>query len=520
MREAMIIIDAVTIRKTIIETLEKAATRVKREHQESATSLGVDLDFRFGRVWVALNDDDDSSFRCPYIADFTERNWAAAYIRELVHLDGQLAGLDTPDNEPQVEISDGESRDLLQSIEDVCRCLYPKSVTWITDWFAKRPAAEWKPIWLKIEERTIGADEFRRIDPNREPPPSSAWADEPLTLRGFPPPERGLKVFQLGYRARKYIQLEPVDWKSVPNFTGEPFAGRIPVPCAVKADPPSVRFGDLARFRTTLAFLQSGKSAGVLDSFFGGDVEKVLLSAGKWCWTAVHPLKPVSVLDLDRTCFSGGVPAGSPRTLEIAEFDADALRQSARLFFKLREVPFSGPYFLEGSAEPGFVSFCESKRLRGVEFALVWCEDISGIVRIFDEFMDLLKFRLERLTGSSSIAHFDGVECLYGVQKDFWRIGAFRELFNSSGAEEALRQLPGISVLIRSLIPFAPFRYPEVKNPISRDAIRAIEAKFDGKEILNEVTGRLCCHLPRAFALLKEMEETNTGQDAILGPSL
>jgi hypothetical protein len=61
----MLTIQVEKISKVALLTLQAAVKRVVREKRTTATSLGVLFDFRFGTMSIALNDDDDESFRCP-----------------------------------------------------------------------------------------------------------------------------------------------------------------------------------------------------------------------------------------------------------------------------------------------------------------------------------------------------------------------------------------------------------------------------------------------------------------------
>ena len=63
--------------------------------------------------------------------------------------------------------------------------------------------------------------------------------------------------------------------------------------------------------------------------------------------------------------------------------------------------------------------------------------------------------------------------------EDFWRLAEFREMFNKSGAEAALQQVPGISDLIRSFRPYVePVDFCGKGKPVSKEALRGLEERF------------------------------------------
>ncbi|MFO1485025.1 MAG: hypothetical protein U1F71_16820 [Verrucomicrobiaceae bacterium] len=504
----MITIDVSLIRKTIIEAVDAAVSRITREKRKNATSLGVDLDFRFGRLRIAINDDDDESFRCPYFEHFKDREWGLATFDESTVLADRLDGLDSDDeDDPQIRVVDGDEEKMLQILEDVCRWLFPKCIEWITSWFKEQPASRWRPIWLRVDEETVGEGESVRIAQNRKIPRAKKVEKEPLRLIGFTPPKSGIKIFKLGMREREYVDLWSDNFDAAPRFVGQPLADDYDEPIPVKTNPPLVRFGDLACYECGLVYLNSGRHAAALIDYFNDpNFERIPLFDGEREWTAVHPLKPVSVLDQCRTEFDWSPVKKAFDGVRVCEFDADALRRMGRSIFKIQESPFLGPFFLEDERSPGFLGLCEKMGLRGVKFELIWCEDLSEILPKFEEFMDRIKAFVKRLTGGCSIKKMESTPRLSGIHKTFWRLGAFRELLKESGAEKALTTFPEIASVIRSLSSVVPSRYSASDDPFSKKVISEVEQRFNGKEILEEVRGRLCLHLPKALALLKDLE--------------
>lgn len=507
----MITIEVGKIRKVALDTVQAAVKRVVGEKRTVATSLGVLFNFRIGTMSVAINEDDDASFRCPYFEYFQHQDWATAEFADLVDLEDQLIRCESDvDN---VALFDQGEQEQLGSIEDVCLTLFPKTIRWVTEWFHAASPRQWKPIWLRVEEGGVGRGETIRIATARKIPRRKLNEEEPTILRGIPPPKKGAKVFAIScHRDRKYARLWPTQPASLrPRFMGKPLADEYEEPVPVKLDPEGVRRGDVADFERSLAYLNSGTKAHVIASFFDSEpqVEKFSIFDGEQSWTGINPLDPTSVIDTKATLFDWQPDKRLFEGVRIAEFDAEALRRCGRTVFKLVESPYLGPFFLEDDIKPGFLALAEKLGLRGLIFDMVWCEDVSEIIPQFEEFMQLLKFRLKRKVGTTSIHDWGGLTCLYGVQKDFGRIGMFREMYNKDGAETALKYDPGISILIRSLIPYAPFQYPAAKNPIGEETIREIEARFGGYEMLNEVRGRLCCQFLNAFSSLKEMEAAN-----------
>jgi len=520
----MITVSIAPIRETILGSLKAAVERVLKEGRQSATSLGIQFDFRFGRMWIALNGDDDESYRCPFFEDFQERDWGFAAFMDLAELEAKLEQLECEEGVPKVTLTGGDDAVEMESIEDVCRHLYPLGVQWIQEWFCAQQANQWKPIWLLLNEVTSGNDDRIRVDQSRTLPPAIVEQEPFFPVQGAAPPKKGAKVFVISYaRDRKYAGL----WATNPRrgnwFVGQSLAHEYSAPIPAMLDPEGVRRGDVARFERSVAYRDSGANVAGIARFFDAEpqLEKLSLFEGEENWTVVHPLNPVSVLDQSRTLFEWNSQQKIFDRVKIAEFDPDALRQMGRSVFKLSETPHLGSYFLEDEEKPGFLSLCEKHGLRGLKFDMVWCEDLSGIIPRLDEFMDLIRFRLKRLTGSAAIKNWMEVECLLGMQKDIWRLGEFREVFNKSGAEAALQQVPGISNVIRSFRPYVePVDFCGESKPVSNGALREFEGRFGGREILNEVRGLLCCHLSNALSSLREMEATNSGHHSVFGPTL
>lgn len=520
----MITVSIDQIRKTTIDTLKSAVERIQSERRYSATSLGIQFDFRFGRMWVALNEDDDESYLCPYFEDFQERSWGFASFADLVGLEDKLCELESDEDQPQIILGDTDDCVELESIEDLCRHLYTQGTQWIQQWFTEQPENQWKPIWLLLNENTSGGHDRIRIDPSRPLPPVIIETEPTSPIQGMPQPRLGTKVFVISYtRDRKYARLWPMNSRQGCWFVGQSIATEFSGPIPVKLDPELVRRGDIASFERSVAYLNSGAAHASISSYFDAEsqIEKLPLFDGVQNWTAINPLNPVSAIDHSRTLFGLNVPKGAIARVDIAEFDVEALRQCHQSVFKIIETPHLGPFFLEDEQNSGFVSRCQRHQLRGLKFQMIWCEDVTDFIPQLEEFMEVLRFRVKRLTGTSAIEDWKDVECLLGVQKDFWRIGEFREVFRKSGAEAALNQVPGISDLIVSFRPYVPrLDFCGQAEPVSKESIREIEDRFGGTEILNEVRGRLCCYLPSALSSLKEMEATNTGHHAILGPSV
>lgn len=506
----MLTIQAAKIREVILDTVQVAVKRVVREKRKSATSLGILFNFRFGTMSIAINDDDDESFRCPYFEYFQQQNWASANFDDLVDLEDALIKAES-DVDNVVLVDQGE-HEKLGIIEDVCLALFPKAIRWVTEWFHAQPPRQWQPIWLRFEEGGVGRGETIGIATARKIPRRKRNEEETSILRGLPPPKKGAKVFVISYhRDRKYAGLWPTQRTSLgPWFMGKPLAGEYDGPVPVKLDPEGVRRGDLAKFEGSFAYLDSGAKTAAIARYLDSEphIERFPLFDAEQNWTAIHPLNPVPVLDTNRTLFDWQPDKRVFEGVRIAEFDPEALRRSGRSIFKLVESPYLGPFFLEDELKSGFLSLCEKLGLRGLVFDMIWCEDLSEVIPQFEEFMQMLRFRLKRKIRTTSIKHWEDVTCLYGVQKNFWRIGEFREVFNKSGAEAALKHVPDISWLIRSLIPHAFSQATAVKQPFTKQVIREIDDRFGGKEILNEVRGRLCREFLNAFSSLKEMESS------------
>lgn len=519
----MIKIPIAPIRNAIIDALKASVDRVHQEKRLGATSLGIHFDFRFGRMWLALNEDDDATYRCPYFEDFQQLNWGFQLLGDLVGLEDRVYDQDPETEEPPLMLVDVKESIPLCIIEDVCSQLYPRSVQWVQQWFGDQPGGAWKPIWLLLGEQTFGYEDRILLDKCR-PLPLAISEPYNLPFGDTRPPKAGLKVFVLSSsRDRKYAGLYPTKRINAGRlFVGHPVLNEFDQPTRVKLEPEGVRRGDLAKFEGTIAYRDQGDNATFISSHFDAEpaVERIALFDGDQRWTAVNPLYPVSVIDHSRCQFGINPPEGAALDVDIAEFDSKALRECRQSVFKLIEHPHLGPFFLEDGHSPGFVSLCQKHQLRGVKFDMIWCEDLSEIIPMFEEFIELLRYRLKRLTGSALLKHWHNVECLYRVHTDFWRIWEFRERFNKDGAEAALKHVPGISSLIRPLTPYvSTSEFVDAQKPVSKESILEIERILGGKEILEEVRGRLCRYLYGALSSLKEMETNNTGHLAVYGPS-
>lgn len=73
-------------RERIAECITEGLRRIDSGEQLGGTSLGIELNSRFGRLILSFNDDDDTSFQCDEIAAYTRDSWFSISLPALLRV--------------------------------------------------------------------------------------------------------------------------------------------------------------------------------------------------------------------------------------------------------------------------------------------------------------------------------------------------------------------------------------------------------------------------------------------------
>lgn len=226
------------VRRDLEVSYLKLVSYVLTEFETPPTTVGLQFNGHCGRLSVVLNFDDDSSFQCEEVNEFTGP-W--------------LPGISVPEIEEwqetgnQLSIAEhGESSKREESIKSY-RKLYEFIVTSSKEFFAAVPHDKWRPHRLVLSEYPVIMGGEVWVCPGGIPLPASPpEREDPPAVRGFKGAEpKGLKVFRLRGPQRKYCQVY-LDTKESPSFDGSPVAHEWNLDSTATAYAQSKRRGTLA----------------------------------------------------------------------------------------------------------------------------------------------------------------------------------------------------------------------------------------------------------------------------------
>ncbi len=506
------------IRPAIVTLLSESFRLIEANGLTQVSSFGVWFDSYRGAAGVSLNENDDDSYRCGCISSFTHSNWRGVRLEPLKNFEQEHYNL--PEGSDAIELVTNGSVEVCAELHDYSVRFFQEAVRWVKEFFDSLPTGGWRPVWIVIEESNSCLVEGWKCADGPPPRPSGDWAREPLVTRGFKAPTHGLRVYKLRSNNEKYaptflddnVRLK-LDGISRRTEFGQP----LPVNCFDQM----MRVGGLAicAGTRTFALLESAPQFPEAARFLEPWVEFLPVSNGDRTWQLVHALDPISVLNQAATEFEkmGDRVYG----VKVAEFDPGRLRQLGCPIFQPAEAPTGSPYFLETEESESFPQFCQRVGLRGIDFDLVWCEDLNEIRAHLDEFMRLVEIRLRRLHPEAEVEKWMNIECLGRNQVDIWRIGTFWKLVKEAGVAAAVNRVQGLADLripcIKDLVPksWTYFNSDRIEETVSQ-----LEPVLQEHEILEEMRGYFCTNLPGALKYLQEMEATNSGRLAVYGPAV
>lgn len=390
------------LRSSLEIFLEKAYLQIDELLPKKPTTIGITLRGG-GDLCISANIDDDESFQCEMIEDFTHPMIEA--IADFPIGDVQAWQDASP---PVLEL---ENHTHVQGeFEDVYQELFTFIVEASKDYCLKRQGHGWLPNRIVFEEAPWLCTGDEWFCPGGIPlPPQSPISDEPVDVCGFEgnSPE-GLKVYKVKGNARKYQYLffsrsnnPPLNgipiasiWKpGNESFTllgelcrdGELWACKISMSGDFALNPRSPSHSSLVEyFRTFAEFLPIEDNVGR-------------------SWELIHVLRVADLLDSKPYHFEYSTDRTRPYKILRHEFNAERLREHAGLWFKLSALPSSGTYFCSAGNDRGFIDVCQEFNFRGIEFELVWCDNTEFLARKLAEFKALMDQRLLRVMGSADV---------------------------------------------------------------------------------------------------------------------
>ncbi|HTL27602.1 MAG TPA: hypothetical protein VL282_00210 [Tepidisphaeraceae bacterium] len=506
------------IRSTVVALLAESFRQIEANGLTEVTSFGVWFDAYQGAVGVSLNDNDDDSYRCETLSSYTRKNWRGVGLEPLKNFEQDHYNL--PEGSDSIEIVANGVSHTHAELQDYFEHFFREGVGWVREFFESLPAGGWRPVWIQIEESNSHSVECLKCADGPPPPPSGDWTREPLKIRGFTPPTRGFKIYKLGFRNEKYASIH-LDQDVRLKLDGTSKKAEFGQPFPVKCFDHMLRLGGLADCFGTKTFALSAAAPQFREAkqFLESWVELLPVSSGDRVWQLVHALHPISVLNQAATEFEK--MGERIYAIKVAEFEVAQLRQFARPIFQIADAPTGTPYFLETEESESFPQFCQRIGLRGIDFDLVWCEDLNEITAELDEFMRIVQNRLARMHPDAEVAKWMNIECLSGLQCNIWRIGTFRKLLKEEGVVAAVANVQGLGEL---KIPCIKHLLPRSWNYSNSESVEQIipqlEPILQEREILEEMRGYFCTFLPRALNALQEMEGTNSGRLAVYGPTI
>lgn len=520
----MITISIPKVKNVVFECLNEANRRILAAELTDATTFRFWISGRCGECGVSLNGDDDESYRCPVGVPFTIGNIFSASIGEIGDLDERLSqdleerelnGAIDPEYEILCELSESGEEPRFSSSDDFCKYLGQQATGWLKEWAFSEARGSWSPCWFESLETSVEASDIWRME-DRPLPPATNPEDATNPFKGIKV-TGGLKVYVIGGSARKYASGHYVVDRKM-RFSGLPLADTVPNPVPITIWSDWKRLGGLAYLDRCVFALRADHGAiEAAREFLGANVELLPANDGIADWLLVNVIDPVEVLDLKATKFYriGEDSAG----IDTAEFDPDLLGKLECPLFKVKDDSYGKLYFLERPGHESFPKFCERTGLTGVTWNLIWCEETSEIECLLETFVEEIEARIRRKTGSLEMENSYYYECIYGGQRDLWRMARFRSIFQEKGISEAIRQIQGLSDLgIPSVREICGNQWIYSNRPEIPGIDAILEESLQRRDPLLEIRGRLCVHLPSAIASLREMEQTDTGQLAAYGP--
>jgi hypothetical protein len=265
--------------------------------------------------------------------------------------------------------------------------------------------------------------------------------------------------------------------------------------------------------------LERPAAAGIKE-FLREDFEFIPFEISGRNWEFCNCLSVREVLNLRTTRFEHG-PIGNNRRIEEVEFDEEALTSMTSKAFRIAERPQDGVYFISSLEQKGLLEFCEESGLRGIGFDLVWTSDLESLRDLAEEFRNLVRKRLLRLHGGASVRDSLDVECLYGSQKDLWRLIEAERIFQEQGAQGLVKNVQGLRNFKNQVVSgLVPENWYYFNKGNEKEVAERLEQEFSGRSLLEGMNGYLSRMLPKGIRDITNMEATNSGHRAVFGPEV
>lgn len=509
-------IDFEQIKARIHQCINQSFELIDSNPEFAATSYGVSLDTRFGRFLICLNKDDDESYRCDELGTFTG---PTLYGVNLVQVDEFREIYESSESNDQLRIRTTiDGCPMVFESEEFDQFLYDNVILWIKEAFANLKKDKWLPFWIRFEEHDNGKVEHWRCREDSLPK-ERAWTSDPIEGQRIERAREKICVYKVSYKCRKYVGF---DFEKYTPLDGKPLEGTGVVPLKIRSQVEMLRFGDLAPMGHCKDFAVNLErpTAAEIKEFLGGDIEFVPFEISGGAWEFCNRLSVCDVLNLKTTRFENR-PIGNIRRIDEIEFDAEKLACLKSKVFRVAEWPQDGVYFLSSLEHKGLLEFCEERGLRGIGFNLVWTSDSENLRDLVEEFRGLVVKRLLRLHGNAGVKDSINVECLYGYQKDLWRLIEAERIFQEQGSRGLIENVQGLRDLknpaIRALVPENWYWFNKGNEGAVADKL---EQEFSGRSLLEGLNGYLSRMLPKGIRDITNMEATNPGRMAIFGPEI
>ena len=375
----------------------------------------------------------------------------------------------------------------------------------------------WVPFWIRVESSRGEGELWRCLE--KPLPKERVWTSDPIEGQRIDDARRKICIYKVAYKCRKYVGY---DFEKYTQLNGAPLEGTEIVPLKIRSYVEMLRAGDLAPmgYCKEFAINLERSAAANIKEFLKADIEFVPFEISGKKWEFCNCISVCDALNLRTTRFENGA-IGNNRRIEELEFDEKALTSMSSKAFRIAERPQDGVYFISSLEQKGLLEFCEDKGLRGIGFDLVWTSDSECLRDLAEEFRNMVVKRLLRLHSRASVRQSLDIECLYGYQKDLWRLIEAERIFQEQGAQGLVKNVQGLSNLKNQAVSgLVPQNWYWFNKGNEKEAIERLEKEFSGRSLLEGMNGYLSRMLPKGIRDITNMEATNSGHRAVFGPEV
>lgn len=297
-------IDFEATRNRIERCVTEGLRRIDSGEHVGGTSLGIDLNSRFGRFMLALNDDDEASFRCDDIASYTRADWLGIDVPEL-ESERIYGEHDFEEEELRFVVIDrNDSQQEFSSYEEAVSEIFKWAVNFVKETFTRRSSEQWHPCYINILESE--SCESIEIDHYLERlPDAPKWSSEPIGGRRIQQPKgKGIQVYKVAYRPRKYASLDLIDRKLAFSLPGNKLEG-LSLPLEAEVYKKDKRVADLIPFfRSEFAIKQNERNTNTLVDYLDSRSDLLPVTDGEFEWLYVNCLTIADVINKETTKFN------------------------------------------------------------------------------------------------------------------------------------------------------------------------------------------------------------------------